>query len=539
MTIINMKYSNYKISICHKITLALVLSLICVGNFSCKKIDDTQSVRLATEESNWKTLEDARANLLSVYGLLRSATVSDNTHWLMGDLRQGDFAITNRADLKSIVSGQLNAQYPVIKRITNWRRFYAAINAASIFIERSKEIVGKDPRYTQINNNVDVAQAKMLRGFAYFYMVRIWGDVPLLTSSHDGDFVKLPRTNKEKVLQFATSEVLAAAQVVPFRYGGTDPILPGLYYGGNWPTWNGIIFTRLSAYIILAHIAAWQGNYLDAANYSKFVLDNQSTQYFVDGANPLDYIDMDALTNNVNYYSPFAFKRATLMVGFPFEAGNGLSTANGHIEQLTLAAPFIPKETPEMFVPKDSILKIFTDPQDLRFGMIGNSGYYRTNYFTNFASEQPIFSKIKVVGTQAETQGNFTFYSSSMVFSRLEEITLLRAEACAVLGQRTEAINALNRAANLRGPIVYDPASGKDLIDAIFQERRRELMGEGWRWYDIVRYNRIKKSNGTFIKKNGTPLTFRQFEDAGGIYWPVSPDVINANSSVTQNPYWQ
>lgn len=288
MTIINMKYSNYKISICHKITLAFVLSLICIGNFSCKKIDDTQSVRLATEESNWKTLEDARANLLSVYGLLRSATVSDNTHWLMGDLRQGDFAITNRADLKSIVSGQLNAQYPVINRITNWRRFYAAINAASIFIERSKEIVGKDPRYTQINNNVDVAQAKMLRGFAYFYMVRIWGDVPLLTSSHDGDFVKLPRTNKEKVLQFATAEVLAAAQVVPFRYGGTDPILPGLYYGGNWPTWNGIIFTRLSAYIILAHIAAWQGNYLDAANYSKFVLDNQSTQYYVDGANPLD-----------------------------------------------------------------------------------------------------------------------------------------------------------------------------------------------------------------------------------------------------------
>lgn len=90
-----------------------------------------------------------------------------------------------------------------------------------------------------------------------------------------------------------------------------------------------------------------------------------------------------------------------------------------------------------------------------------------------------------------------------------------------------------------RGPIVYDPASGKDLIDAIFEERRRELMGEGWRWYDIVRYNRIKNSNGTFIKKNGTPLTFKQFENAGGIYWPVSPDVINANSSVTQNPYWQ
>ncbi|MDQ0967146.1 hypothetical protein QFZ20_002549 [Flavobacterium sp. W4I14] len=537
MTIYIMKYSNYKISICQKVALTLAIILIGIGNFSCKKIEDVESIRLATEETNWKTLEDARANLSSIYGLMRSATVSDNTHWLMGDLRQGDFTITNRSDLKSIVSGQLNAQYPVINRITNWRRFYAVINAASLFIERSNRIVPLDSRYTSINNNVDIAQARILRAFAYFYMVRIWGDVPLLTSSHDGDFIKVPRTNKDKVLQFATSELLAAAQVVPFKYGGDDPILPGLYYGAGWGSWNGNIFTRLSAYIILAHIAAWQGNYIDAANYSKFVLDNY-TKSNGSGSNGIVYLAMDALTENLNYYSPFAFKRATVIVGFPFEAGNGLSTANGHIEQLTLASPFIPKAQPEMFVTKDSILKIFTDPKDLRFSFNPVNGLYRTNYFYNFTSEQPIFNKIKVIYT-AQTSGNLTLFSSTMLFSRIEEITLLRAEACAVLGQRAEAIAALNKAADLRGPIIYDPASGKDLIDAIFEERRRELMAEGWRWYDIVRYNRIKKATGTFIKKNGTALTFRQFEDAGGIYWPVSQDVINANSLVTQNPYWQ
>nr|WP_276903851.1 RagB/SusD family nutrient uptake outer membrane protein [Pedobacter kyonggii] len=247
---------------------------------------------------------------------------------------------------------------------------------------------------------------------------------------------------------------------------------------------------------------------------------------------------MDALTENLNYYSPFAFKRATVLVGFPFEAGNGLSTANGHIEQLTLASPFIPKAQPEMFVTKDSILKIFTDPKDLRFSFNPVTGLYRTNYFYNFTSEQPIFNKIKVIYT-AQTSGDLTLFSSTMLFSRIEEVTLLRAEACAVLGQRDEAIAALNKAANLRGPITYNPASGKDLIDAIFEERRRELMGEGWRWYDIVRYNRLKNFAGTFIKKNGTQLTFRQFENAGGIYWPVSQDVINANPTVTQNPYWQ
>ncbi len=532
-----MNYSNYKISTHKLVTLVLILCAVGMGNFSCKKIEDVQSVRLATEETNWKTLEDARANIQSVYGLMRSATVSDNTHWLMGDLRQGDFQITNRADLKSIVSGQLNAQYPVINRITNWRRFYAVVNAASLFIERSKQIVPLDSRYTSINNNVDIAQARILRAFAYFYMVRIWGDVPLLTSSHDGDFIKLPRTSKEKVLQFATAELLAAAQVVPFKYGGDDPILPGLYYGAGWATWNGNVFTRLSAYIILAHIAAWQGNYLDAANYTKFVLDNY-TKSNGSGSNGIVYLDMDALTENLNYYSPFAFKRATVLVGFPFEAGNGLSTANGHIEQLTLASPFIPKAQPEMFVPKDSILKIFTDPNDLRFSINPINGLYRTNYFYNFTSEQPIFNKIKVIYT-AQTSGNLTLFSSTMLFSRIEEVSLLRAEACAVLGQRDEAVAALNKAANLRGTAQFDINGSANLIDAIFQERRRELMGEGWRWYDLVRYNRIKNPSGTYINKNGTPLTFKQFENAGGIYWPVSQDVINANPSVIQNPYWQ
>ncbi|NGM73624.1 MULTISPECIES: RagB/SusD family nutrient uptake outer membrane protein [unclassified Sphingobacterium] len=515
--------------------LTMTAALLGTGA-SCSKIDDVPSTRLASEETNWKTLEDAKANLMSIYGLMRSATVADNGHWLMGDLREGDFTITNRSDLKAVVNNQLNASYPVIERVSNWRRFYAGINAASLFIERSSEILELDPRYTELNNKVDIAQARMLRAYAYFYMSRIWGDVPLITSSHDGDFIKTERTSQDRVLGFATSELLDAAQVVPFRYGGTDPIYPGLYYGGGWSSWNGNVWTRLSAYIILAHIAAWQGNYIDAATYSKFVLDNQSTQYYVDGANPLDYINMDALTENQNNYSPFAYKRATVMVGFPFEAGNGLSTANGHIEQLTLASPFIPKSKPEMFVSKDSIINIFTDPKDLRFSKDLVSGYYRTNYFYGFDSELPIFNKIKVL-YPSQTSGNVTLFSSSMVFSRMEEITLLRAEALAALGDIDGAYTALNKACNLRG-IVYSTQNSPDVIKAIFDERRKELMGEGWRWYDIIRYQRLKRSNAPFAEKDGKQLTFKEFEDAGGIYWPVSQAVINANSSITQNPYW-
>ncbi|QKJ31087.1 RagB/SusD family nutrient uptake outer membrane protein [Mucilaginibacter mali] len=510
----------------NKFLLLLLTVVFTTINFSCKKILDVQPNSAAAEQNNWKNYEDAKGSLIGIYTLMRTAMVADNTHWLMGDLRQGDFTSTNRSDLKAIIDGQLNASYPVIERVSNWKRFYAVINAASLFIERSREIVANDPRYTPVNNQVDVAQARALRAFAYFYMVRIWGDVPLLTTSHDGEFDAHLRTPKDKVLAFATSELLLAIKVLPFRYGGTDPILPGLYYGNGWATWNGVLFTKLSAYAILAHIAAWQSNYLDCEVYTKYFMDN-ITSLNGDGSFGVKYISVDELTEDVNAYSPFAFKRAVQIVGFGFEYGNGEATANGHIEQLTLAAPLILKANPEIYVPKDTIRKSFTDLNDLRFSIDPLTKLYRKNYFTNYSSEQPIFSKIKCI-TDAQTSGNFALFTSAVLFTRYEEVTLLRAEALAVLGQRDEAIATLNRASSLRGITPFQSTSSADVINAIFAERRRELMGEGWRWYDLVRLNRIKKNNPAF----------NALLSNDGIYWPVSKDILSADPSIKQNPYW-
>jgi hypothetical protein len=511
----------------NRVLITLVLILTVTMNFSCKNALDIQSTRLSDETTQWKRLEDAKGGLIGIYALMRTAMVADNTHWLMGDLRGGDFVATNRADLKAIIDGQLNASYPVINNITNWRRFYSVVNAASLFIERSGEILPLDPRYTTVNHDADVAQARTLRAFAYFYMVRIWGDVPLLTTSHDGDFTQHARTSQDKVLAFATTELLAAAKILPFHYGGNDPQLPGLYYGQNTPFWNGVVLTKISAYAILAHISAWQGNYFDTEVYTKFIMDNY-TKINGPGSFGIRYIDMQSLTENYNPYSPFAFKRATQVIGFGFEYGNGEATANGHLEQLTLAAPIILKATPDIYVPKDSIRRIFTDPKDLRFSIDTATKLYRTNYFVNYSSDRPVFDKIKVIA-DASTSGNFTLFTSAVLFTRLEELTLLRAEALAVLGQRNEAIDNLNRATDLRGVSAYSALSTQDLIDAIFAERRRELMGEGWRWYDQIRYNRIKHNNPAFN------LLLQQ----NGIYWPISTDVLNANPLITQNSYWK
>ena len=105
----------------------------------------------------------------------------------------------------------------------------------------------------------------------------------------------------------------------------------------------------------------------------------------------------------------------------------------------------------------------------------------------------------------------------------------MRAEALAVLGKESEAAEELNKVKINRGLDPFTVGGAVDLIDEIFQERRRELLGEGWRWYDQVRYNRIKRNDPEFNK----------LIDEGGIYWPLAQEVLDRNPNLTQNSYWK
>src|SRR5690606_16327623 len=113
--------------------------------------------------------------------------------------------------------------------------------------------------------------------------------------------------------------------------------------------------------------------------------------------------------------------------------------------------------------------------------------------------------------------------------SRLEEMTLLRAEILTVLNQKDEAIRLLNVIKTLRKTKAFSERSGDDLLDAIFQERRRELMGEGWRWYDQIRYNRIRPVDAKVV----------ELIQNDGIYWPIAQHVLNNNSQFEQHSYWK
>lgn len=496
----------------------LLLLLLC--SISCNKLLDIDSTHAVSEENFWNSHEDTRTALVGVYGLLRAAMADNNAWWMYGELRQGDFQSLQRQDLKAIVNGNLRAAYPLLQSLSNWRRFYAVINAANMFMEHVGEVKERDPIYSDQNMRVDMAQMRFLRAYTYFFLVSIWGDVPLITSSHDGKFENKPRDTKETVLAFVEKELLESAPDLPYKYSVDDPQQLGQYYNESNVRWAGVLARRITAYAILAHVAAYQGKYVDATVYGQFVLDNYSK-----GGSY--YVGTDELVRGTGF---FRWKQDNHILGFNFDWGHVDATFSGHLETLTLAEPVIAKALPDIYVPKDTILSLFNQPLDERFSLDTLTGIPTSErYFTSFNTQIPIFQKVKVIQDGNTSDPSFRIYSSTIIITRLENITLLQAEAQAVIGQRQKAIDLLNTIRDLRKIKRYDESREGDLIDAIFRERRKELIGEGWRWFDLIRYNKIKQNDPAFM----------QLINNGGIYWPVADEVMTQNPLITQNPYWQ
>jgi hypothetical protein len=511
---------------------------------SCKKTLDVTSSRVVSETNYWNTLEDARAGIMGVYGLTRAALAENNGHWIYGDVRMGNFTSPIRQDLKAVIANNLNASYPVINQLSNWRRFYAVVNAANIFLERIKEVKAKDARYTANNMTVDIAQVRFLRAFAYFYMVRIWGDVPLIVSSRDGSFENRARTDQNTVLVFVQSEMEAAALDLPYSYSRGDLQQPGLYYNQTSSRWSGALVRKLSAYAMLAHVAAWQGKYVDVIRYTRIVLTDYNTKGFLGYTSTGNLVSKNGL-----FYSNITGGNDNQLLAFGFVWDDQDASFTGNIESLALAAPVVNKNIPDIYVTKDSILSIFSEPNDARFNIDTTGATHadaitanNPGYFSNFLGKFPIFAKVKCI-MGGSNDPTFRIFSSAIMVTRLEDVTLLRAEAYAVLGENALAINDLNTIRQLRYNVdqvglinnsatdylTYNPARNGSVIEAIFKERQKEFMGEGQHWYDRIRYEKIKQNNPQFM----------QLINSGGIYWPISRDLLSQNPLLIQNAYWK
>ena len=103
--------------------------------------------------------------------------------------------------------------------------------------------------------------------------------------------------------------------------------------------------------------------------------------------------------------------------------------------------------------------------------------------------------------------------------TRLAEMYLISAE-----GQGLSAgLARLNQLREFRGLGDVHPSTEDEFIDAILNERRLELFGEGFRWFDLVRTGKLESTVGVDKKYTVLPIPSRE---------------LTLNKKLVQNPLW-
>ncbi len=114
---------------------------------------------------------------------------------------------------------------------------------------------------------------------------------------------------------------------------------------------------------------------------------------------------------------------------------------------------------------------------------------------------------------------------------RYSDMILLQAEAQARQSKWEEAldlIKPIRTRAGLETPTADDFGTEDQIVDFILDERQRELIGEGRRWFDLVRTGRWKTVMGPI---NGC-------QEDGNELLPINYSLIDHNPKLVQNSYY-
>lgn len=481
----------------------IITAIFCIGSLffaSCKKFLDQEPMSNPAEVNFWKTAADAESGVAGCYSLLRTALNSKTiAYYAYGDLPTDEFSAVGGEDAQDISNLNLSigvpasADYRVMYNLRRWDNFYRAIDQASSSIKNIPKIDFTTGQNGATKNSL-IGEAYFVRAFSYFYMSRVWGDVPLITTDVAAEnAVNLPRASKDAVLAQCISDLKTA--------------IPLLQYGYSSTTNRAIRANRGAAWALLAHIYAWQQNYTECVAATDSVI-TRGQYSLVDRA--------------TNYLSIYKGQSTEGIFEISMNAQNE-GAING-IARNTTKAPYNTTNVGNAVytLSASALTELYSDTTDLR----------RKNSFAFLGTTDPIC--IKYANFQYTTQNNIVIpiaYNNIIVF-RLADIKLLKAEALAALNRFTEAKSPLNEIRAAAGLAEYT-GTDENLFKAVIDERGRELFLEGHRFYDLIRLAKAKR----IYAFGGNRMTESQFLQ-GKYYWPVDPTLIALNGMITQTPYW-
>tara|TARA_R100001369_G_scaffold68040_1_gene95664 strand:- start:3209 stop:4612 length:1404 start_codon:yes stop_codon:yes gene_type:complete len=321
-------------------------------------------------------------------------------------------------------------------------------------------------------------EAKFVRAFSYFYLVNLYGPVPLLLSTDYQINARAASNSKEEVYGQILKDLQEAIGVLADDYKEGERTY----------------INRFAAMALMSRVNLYQKNWTAAENWSRQVIE-QTAMYEV-----LEDLDQVFLANS----------REAIWQLSP--VGNGDSSTQTNEGSIFIIHPTSPsasqlKLTEDLVASFESQDKRLTNWINLHEGI---NAYYPYKY------------------KDRNSTNNLTEYSMVL---RLAEQYLIRAEARAMLDNLSGAIadlNTIRNRADIPPMLETDPSLDKaTVLDLIYKERRNELFTEwGHRWLDLKR-----TENASEVLAPKKPL----WQDTDVLY-PVPEQERLQNANLGQNP---
>ena len=183
----------------------LYILLIAASGYMLNSCDalNVEPISTITSDSFWKNAEDAEAYLTGIYSVVRSL----NNTTLYGEDRGDALDVGDIGPSTEAWAQNLNSS-----NAPSFRSPYNIIHHTNLLLNKIEGLKFSD----ESKKNRIKAEAYFLRAQTYFFLVRIWGDVPLVLEPTLSDNVKLKgRSPKAEVMTQILSDIEMALSLFP------------------------------------------------------------------------------------------------------------------------------------------------------------------------------------------------------------------------------------------------------------------------------------------------------------------------------------
>ncbi len=500
--------------------IAVCLIVLSLTSGGCKKWLDEVPINTVTEDQAWKTGSDAEGAVAAAFAIFRralSGLTKDDTpsttrngswgdYYFWGDARSGDWITPNNdGDWQACFQNHL-IQRSQLEPMTNWRLFYRSIEQCNLVLEKIPEI---NSGFTQERKAQLIAETRFLRAMAHFYTARIWGDVPINLKARNVE--PLGRAPIDSVMRMVVSEVNQAIPALPWSYKGTKK--ESMSRG-----------TKGAALALKAHACMWLKDYQGASAALQEII--ASNTFRLVAAEELRDLFDKGESDEIIFEMYYDTKKGEFADYY------------GHIMTYYLTNPYTSRGELSLAVPRSKILQIYPDyardKSDKRV-----PAFFQSIDFSVSSSElRPIFADPLQNGERAimfakfrkAKDRSYNLMEAPVPIFRYADVLLLKAEADARLNNIPVALENLNKVRTRAGVPLFTRDDQPTVIEAVLEERRRELIGEYHRVYDLVRLGRLHEFNSS--------VTVQGEKDGAGFY-PVSDEAFANNPRMEQTYYWQ